>query len=466
MCARSRSTASRKHPSTRDSNLSFDEKNFPQDFRKQEVAELQEAIRARESRLLIGVPQVGVSSLLRFVLERKRFGKLRVYTAYVNCASPAACADVDTFYERIARELSRAKFGTADPNEHGYARLEELIRQGPDDKNVRVVVMVDQADRFLEKKDKEFYDGLEQLTDAYNRLLYVFAVNSDNASEVDRGNSLFPGRRMYVRPLNARDTASAIAVNQERHDLTFNPVARLKITRMSGGHPGLLRGIIPASKRRRVNWSQPEEALVELLSREADVKARCEKIWEALNTNQQQALNHIVKGRAGAPDGAILAVLEALGLVIPVDGSLRLFSSVFAKFVQEQKIVAEATSPHAQVEVWIDRVQLMGKKQRKIATHGRVLVKGQTLHLSQAEFQLVALLTQRRGIHYYGEIENYVLHGGTDDEDAPPLTKASSELHTLVSEAREKLGTDFIKNHARSGYEFIGEVEVKRSDQT
>ncbi len=468
MCARAAPPAPRPSPRARAST--FDEKSFPESYRREQIALLQDAIQARESRLLIGLPQIGISSLLRFVATRLEWSGLRVHCAYVNCDAPTACADLDAFYERIAEDLVEHKFGKLNTKKSGYAQLEDLLRRTPTTSQTRIVIIVDEADALVKKQTTDFYAALEWLTDLNNRVSYFFAVKPRTVPEVDPEDRLFAGRHLYIPPLNARDLKITLGLNEERHNVTLDENARAKLARLSGGHPGLLRGMIPASLRLHTDWSADENVLVEQLIAERDVQARCKKIWQALDGTQQKNLQALARNKTKGLDRHVMRGMQQLGMTQQADGAPRIFALIFEAYVlsepedEMRELRADAADDEAKIEIVIDRVKRVGKNNKEIATHGRVFVNGKQIQLRPQEFELLALLTQVPGMHYYDEIQNVVLEGGAGDTPTD-TTKGSQELQNLVTAVRRKFGKTSIKNHPANGYEFVGAVTVRRSDQ-
>jgi len=82
----------------------FTDRLHPLGYRQAEIEALQQAIRATETRLVLGLPDVGLSNLLRFLITRPEWGDRQVIFAYLDCDGLADCLDRELFFAEIARQ--------------------------------------------------------------------------------------------------------------------------------------------------------------------------------------------------------------------------------------------------------------------------------------------------------------------------------------------------------------------------
>ncbi len=434
---------------------------FSEDYRREDVAALYQAIHAREGRVLVSLPQTGISSLLRFLRERRVWNDLHVYCAYVNCESPAVSADLVSLYEALANEFIKQKLGKADLHLRGYARLADLLERAGTHSQRRLIVILDEADGLTDIGKDSFYRDLETLTDLNEDVVHLIAIKPRTVADIDPEERLFAGRHLYLGPLNARDFKIALAHNQERHQIRFDETAADKLARMSGGHAGLLRGIVSASVRLNLDWNEPEAELLEKLIAENDVQARCRKILKGLDAASQDALVQLARGKIQNVSAQQRALFLKLRMFQETP-SPKFFSTVLQKFLLQKIPTTEPHQPASskQLQIRIERVKIVGSPKREIPLRGRVLVDGKPVKLSALEFQLVAYLTQQRSTFLYHQLENDVLLNGQGTAQEKPF--GSQALQSLVKDVRQVLGKQCIRNEFSVGYEFVWDGEIER----
>ena len=155
----------------------FGDRARPETYRSKEIAALVQAIRSRENRLVLGLPGMGVSNLLRFLVTRRDLFEDGITFAYLNCDALDDCADTAAFFDRIARELSRQGLSSStESGASGYERLDLLVREFKGRTSHRVAIVVDQASGLLVAVEARFYTRLAQLTDLDNRFCFVLAA--------------------------------------------------------------------------------------------------------------------------------------------------------------------------------------------------------------------------------------------------------------------------------------------------
>lgn len=77
----------------------FMERQHPAGYRQAEIQKLVHAINARENRLIIALPGMGASNLLRYLVTRPAWADRQVSFAYLNCAALGQCRDQGRFFE-------------------------------------------------------------------------------------------------------------------------------------------------------------------------------------------------------------------------------------------------------------------------------------------------------------------------------------------------------------------------------
>jgi hypothetical protein len=403
------------------------DREYPDHYRREEIQVLVKAIESRENRLVLGLPGIGKSNLLRFLVAKPSLVTSKTVTfIYLNCEALDNCLDHETFFEAIAEELREQGLeGKSETERRGYARLKRLMTSLRRERTWRAAIVVDQADKLLSAADETFYTKLEALTDLNKRICYIFGIGP--TTPVDPDNALFAGRRLAVGRLNDRDCRSAIAEEARRLGVKFGAVAQERLAHLTGGYPGMLRAVSSAVVQAALNLSEPEATLVERLLDREDVQSRCRKIWGALDRSKQDALKTIASRHVDTIAANALEWLRDFGLVDERNGEYGLFSPIFEGFVTAQE---GFSSPGL--------VTIVG---------GKVFRGGEEVTLRPlAQKLLTCLMAEPGRVYTHDEIARYVW----DTEEVTPDMIAG-----LVSELRSRLEKDYIRTHHKRGYEFV-----------
>ena len=421
----------------------FVDRRHPDDYRQEEIQALKRAIRAKENRLVLGIPDIGLSNLLRFLVTRADWGERNVTFAYLDCDALEDCLDSEVFFAEIARQFCEQHPGNKLEDVQGYERLKRFVLEVGGDPLDRLVVVANKTDEMLVAANAAFYRKLKGLTDLDKCVCYIFAASSCMANKVDPEELLFAGRRLIVGPFNRRDLAGAIMEEGQRLEKEFGPTEQKQLARLTGGHPGLLRAVSSAVVEEELDLLDLETSLERLLAR-GDVRSRCQRIWQALDPAQQATLHAIVSGQSdsGAPD--TLAWLQEFGLVDEYNGEHRLFSPIFAEFVAAQQVSTPPLEP-----VRIVGATTISANEQEIVLAGKVLKGNQEVHVAPLELRLIACLKREPRIYTKDEIARYVYY----EEEG---VVEDSRIEDLVRRVRNRLGAQYIKAHWGKGYEFLG----------
>lgn len=421
----------------------FVDRRHPDDYRQEEIQALKRAIRAKENRLVLGIPNVGLSNLLRFLVTRADWGERNVTFAYVDCDALADCRDSEVFFAEIARQFCEQHPGNKLEDVQGYEWLKRFVLEAGGDPLDRLVVVANKTDKMLAAADAGFYRKLKALTDLNKCVCYIFAASSCMANVVDPEDLLFAGRRLIAGPFNRRDLAGAIVEEGQRLEKEFGPAEQKQLARLTGGHPGLLRAVSSAVVEEELDLLDLETSLERLLAR-GDVRSRCQRIWQALDPAQQATLHAIVSGQSDSGALDTLAWLQEFGLVDEYYGEHRLFSPIFAEFVAAQQVSTPPLEP-----VRIVGATTISANEQEIVLAGKVLKGNQEVHVAPLELRLIACLKREPRIYTKDEIARYVYY----EEEG---VVEDSRIEDLVCRVRNRLGTQYIKTHWGKGYEFLG----------
>ncbi len=409
----------------------FMDRIHPKGYRQEEIEKLQHAIRAKENRLVIGIPEIGLSNLLRYLVMREDWPDHKVTFAYIDCGALRGCRDLDAFYTAVACQFFEQ--GLCDRlNEKvvGYDRLRDVVERTVCDPSIRLVVTVVKTDKMLAQADDLFYEDLKALTDNNKCLCYIFAVGHQTAGGVDPEGLLFAGRELYVATFNDRDFAGAVKEEGDRLGVEFSVKEQHCLFELTGGHPGLLRAITSAVVEEAIEIASIETAVTQLISR-GDVSARCRRIWQALDSTTQATLRTIIQKDLASIDPDSIDHVRKIGLIRDTPERLTLFSPVFEKFILGP---GKPTSTPA--------LSIAG---------GKVFKGKEEIKLRPQEFKLLSfLMTEPGKVHSHDAIAWNVW-------DTDPGNVSPEMITGVVSQIRARLGKKYIKTHWGRGYEFVQE---------
>jgi len=427
----------------------FLDRNHPDDYRREEVTALVRAIHARENRLIIGLPGVGASNLLRFLVVRRSLvktlarnvaGKPIIVTfAYAPCETLGDPHDLPALFDDIAGQLQAQGLADAPDGSHGYERLRRLLGGMEGDQWARVVIVIDNADVMLADADETFYANLKGLTNINKRVCFFMGVEALMSERVDPQGLLFAGRRLHVGCLNERDFTAAVGEEAERLGTTFDAEQRARLMALLGGHPGMLRAVSTAVVDASLSLLDPEETLLAALLRRDDVTRRCLRLWNGLGPAEQAALKRAAEGRK--PDIRLSTDWPALRQFGLIEGEPpRLRSSLLRAFI---KALEPALEP-----VWIEYPVY---DEHGIIVSGVVKRGGRPVKVSPNELKLIACLAREPRLFTKDEVWQYVYYEYYRNGEAV----SDAAVDNLVTDVRHRLGhKDYIKAYYRQGLAF------------
>lgn len=425
----------------------FGDRRHPDDYRKEEIEKLKRAIQATENRLVLSMPDVGLSNLIRFLVTRPGWGERKPIFAYLDCDALDDCLNREVFFAEIARQFYEQSVGNRlEAGAEGYQRLHRLLHQVEGDRFVEppLAVVVNKADKMLMSADEAFYRKLKVLADDNKRVCYIFAAGLRAANVVDPMEPLFAGRWLKVGRFNERDFAGAVAEEAQRLGRNLNSAEREQLAYLTGRHAGLLRAISPAVDGLKLDLPEQRIDLVEHLVTQAGVQSRCKRVWDVLNSAQQAMLQAIASKKPKLEDEDILTWLLDFDLIEEYEGKYRLFSPIFQHYVATQATPLEC--------IRIEGASTILRDRQEIVVAGTVFKGGQKVDISPLELRLIACLKRERKIYTQAKIAEYVYY----EEYEPGEGVPDPRIGGLVSQIRKKLGNDrYIEAHYGQGYEFI-----------
>ena len=445
-------------PATTPGYFTFLDKGHADSYRHTPIAQLARAIRARENRLVLGLPGMGVSNLLRFLVARGTAIVPQALFAYYDCDTLPGEDFEEALFEALAAQLIEQ--GLREPPSDarpGYARLQRLLMRVDGDPAGRIALVIDQADGLAAMVGRPFYQRLKALTDLNKRVCVFMALGPQAAAQADPDDLLFAGRRLAVGRLGASDIQDAIAEEARRLAIEFAAPTQALLAALAGGHPGLLRSLASATAAGALAGTpNPDTAAERMLARD-DVRYRCRKLWNALPPTQQAALGCFVRG---APlDEAQLGWLCEYGLIERVLGADRVCSPIVREFVLTQAPPPEPAplTPGALAAVTIVQPSL---DRAGLIRAGKVLKGGDEVAVSRLALRLIYFLTRERRICTRHEIAGYVWFGANTEG------VSDAAIDDLIRQVRQRLGGEYIKNHRGQGYEWMGHPDTHTAART
>lgn len=418
---------------------SFIDREHPDDYRREEVAALVRAIHARENRLVVGLPGVGVSNLLRFLVSRRAqveamaravAGKPIALTfAYAPCETLGGAAAWPALFDDVADQLQRQGVGGAAEDEHGYERFRRLLGDAASETWTRLVIVIDNADGLLADAGEALYAQLKGLTNINKGVCFIVGTGALLSEQVDPQGLLFAGRRLRVGCLAERDFAAVMREEADRLGTTFDEADVARLSSLVGGHPGLLRAVSSAVTGGALPLLGPEAALTATLLARDDVTRRCKRLWDGMTPAEQTALKAIATGRKADTRSAALATLRDFGLVVGEPPRVR--ATVLAGFAAAQETTLEL--------IWIEypRYNELG-----IILSGIVKQGDRTVHITPNALKLIACLAHEPRSFSKDQVWQYVYH----DYYAAGAAVSDATIDNLVSDVRSQLGNkEYIK---------------------
>ena len=422
----------------------FQDRLHPDGYRQAQVQALIQALRARENRLLITVPGMGVSNLLRYFVARPSLLGLPASVAYINCNELGETLQPERLFAEAARQFEEQGLVLPpDSATHGYDRLRLIVRHALSNVALRLIMVIDQADALWPLVSALFFRQLKALTDANKHVCIVATAAPRDVHLIDPEDLLFAQRELYVGPLSAADFAHAVNEEAQRLEADFSVAARQKLARLTGRHPGLLRAVSSAVVQ---DWPEGnDEAIISQLMVRKDVTYRCRKLWQGLTPLQQNVLRQVAAGRIDEQVVGISETLQQLGILNLQDGSLRFFSPLLAAFVAAKGLQLPAIRLEPSATMAVDG--------RSIIVAGKVYKGNKEVDVTPLQLKFIACLLGLGSIVPRRTLLDYVYHDEYVDE-------TDTRLDNLVRQVRQRLGHESIKVHRGQGYELLGQSET------
>jgi hypothetical protein len=432
----------------------FLDKNHPQVYRRDKVNELTRAIHARENRLVVGLPGVGISNLLRFLVAKKDLmeglaqqiaeAPVKITFAYENCDTLAS-NDWDEFLAMIARQYEKQGVGRINSKLKGFRQFHELIKEAKGEEWERLVVVADKANHMVSTASEALFRRLKALTDDNKRLIFILGLDPQHARELEH-QIMFAGRVVWVGMFNESDFYEAIEEEGQKLGRRFTLEEKRQLMALLGGHPGLLRAVAAATERLGLDLMSSHQGLSEGLLAQEDVRRRCQELWDGLDGTQQSALFQVAQHEDSK--GLLVDIssrLKNLGVLEEAAGRARVFSPLFEHFINAHTHYQPTELPSVTI---VDAHYEGCRNGQEVIVAGQLFKGDQQVHISRLELRLIACLKSEPKIFTKNEIADYVYC--ESQGDIPDFL-----ITNLIRQVRERLGDNrYIENHRGFGYKF------------
>ncbi len=348
---------------------SFQEKiarRFPPTFRRELVPRIMEAIGKGESCFIVGVSGTGKSNLFRFIRSEEAHEEYLSHQpdqfAFVWADTNALAGELSAFhlYELILYNLLKWVEEKEPPNVSAdYLReihekvilaesrplaqrhLETVLRYLFNKVNdLHIVLLFDEFEPIAKSLDFQFFRSLRWLRDEFKYyLVYVMAAHRSpveiRREMFDQGEPFYEllapnilGMGMY----NAEDTDFTISELSSRYNTELPQPKREIIINLSGGHGGLITAIFKVLFKQSLPHDESWQ-IEKLLSYDA-VAGECRKIWNSLESEEQDTIIALLKNGASAAPLPLTSLIAKGIITKDGTGQVAFFSPLFDTFLK------------------------------------------------------------------------------------------------------------------------------------
>lgn len=206
--------------------------------------------------------------------------------------------------------------------------------------NLHVVLLFDEFEPIVRELDFQFFRSLRWLRDEFKyHLSYVMAAHRSpiaiREEFFDAGEPLYEllaANIMGLKPYNPADSEFMVAELSTRYEVALSDSKKEIVLRLSGGHGGLISAIFKILIKQSL--PRQAEAQVEQLLSFDSVAGECRKVWNSLESVEQDVLVDLVKADFAPQQRLPLNSLVAKGIILPDTAIITLFSPLFREFLR------------------------------------------------------------------------------------------------------------------------------------
>lgn len=419
--------------------------------RDDDVAYIMNCIQEADCCSIVGVSNIGKSTLLRALAQQTSLEKhlgsraeryLFVYidlNLALQITEQGFCEVIlRNTLELLAKRPSDAELKTTI--ERAYQQVinpgsplmvslafENSLEAISEQQGRMLVLLFDEFDGIFSQIEPQVFVRMRALKDKHcAQLCYVTATDQlleETRRERPAGEfcELFEGHTRHLAPLAEADARALVAHWAMQAGVEFSPEDINFVTERAGGHPGLLQTTcrVLNKSREEESWRpkvEGYERVRERLDSDPNVRLECAKLWSDLGKRDQDALLAL-----SGDEGSSLALDSLLekGIVRRTASGFIVFGKQFADFVQRQRLVRRLEPRGVRIDVEAGDVWVDGKLAPA---------------LTELEYKLLLLLYGNLGkiCDKYKVVESVWGENYIDEVD-------DARIEKLVSRLREKI---------------------------
>jgi len=359
--------------------------------RAKDLAYLAECIEDNHCCALVGVSNIGKSSLLRQIRQPgvlARFARVdeqRLGFFYIDFNLQLQMTQ-QGFYELILRTIL-TELKTLQTEQPLINLLqtayERVVAPADDFQNAlsfneaiitlcekwprRLVLLFDEFDEVYQGLDTRVFLNLRALRDKYPReLMYVAVAQmplSDSRHKAEDGEfaELFAHHTYYLKPLDRDDVAQVVKIFTADQQITLSDEDIAFIFEMSGGHPGLLQVVCQIMADNTVAEVVRDNRFVLMhLADNENIRGECIKLWRNISPERQRALIEFVGSDKITAD-LQQALLRKGILTKDAQGRIKVFSKLFEAFIRRLELVYTEPKQGLLIDIESGSVYVDGK---------------------------------------------------------------------------------------------------------
>jgi energy-coupling factor transporter ATP-binding protein EcfA2 len=472
-------------------------------FRKDEVIQILNWIRDGESASIIGVSNVGKSTLfqsfqdlippemftsesgLQYLFVRVNFHNLSEFSVrgvYSLILEQLEMIDQDGSSERlpdhVMKEIGRCLDGILENGEEVFKIqrfFKQAIRACMQVTNIRMIILFDQFDQVYRQADDQLFYNLRGLHDTYNdRISYLVfvrdalpdlpidrpgpnpaaldSIEAENQAQLSLHNAelareefyeLVIANHLFLQPYRVEDTTSMLRKIVKRRGWKLDDVLIEPFYHLSGGHAGLVKMclLFYIENGAECIMNRDVEALLENLN----ITRECEAIWDSLDEDEQTALVGMVRLQTTHKVQQKTESRRYAEMKLVLKGlrnsDNNIFSPIFKRFVQRHLLLIDRP-------VWLD------EKKRIVYIQGSPRPK-----LTLTEFRLFKALYD----HPLDTVTYEAIFQACWQSEVYDKVHSPSNINQHISRIRKKLMIEeedsLIENRSSEGYTLNMELD-------
>lgn len=339
--------------------------------RAKDLAYVVRCVMDNECCAIVGISNIGKSSLLRQVRQPGRLASLfpkfdsdEIGFVFIDCNLQLQMSG-QGFYELVLRtiltELPKLKTDPAiikqveTAYEQVVARSDHfqqalsfnqaiiiLCEQWPR----RLVLLFDEFDETYAGLDTRVFLNLRALRDKYpDQLTYIVVVGWPlpvirQDAQIGEFAELFTHHTHHLQALERSDIEQLTRVFMAENEVVFSTGEIDFIIEQTGGHPGLLEIVCKIMAEETVaGVSRDLKRTKDCLTDDTNVRLECAKLWSSLTPERQEALLGFIKTGKISPDHQNYLTMRGVLSHVAERGGVAIFGKLFEDFVYRQQLV-------------------------------------------------------------------------------------------------------------------------------